>query len=1187
MPDAVLARLTPNRRVKSAKALVHGKKGAAGQVTGTAPMHKIRFGWHSLSVRLTLAALAIFLAAVWSLTVYVGYVLRGDMERLIGAQQISTAALAAGDIDDDIRARLSALARVAAEITPAILADHGSVVMLLRQRPLLQYLFNGGLRVFDPGGFAIAAVPAAPALIGLNYLDRPHLAAALKRGVASVGEPVMGGSSGHAIFGMAVPVRDAGGRVIAALSGVTDLSGPNFLDRISAARYGNSGGFVVVAPAQRLIVTASDKRLVMTRALDAGVDPLVDRFMGGGEGSGVMVNSLGIEVLAAARRIPAAGWYVAVALPTAEALAPLAARLQHLLAVALLLSVLGAAATWWMVQRQLAPVLDTARRLAALPPDGAFTQTLPEIRADEVGALIGAFNRLLKDLRESQRMTQGLIEALAVPVFFKGRDGRYLGVNRAWEAFFGRARDTIVGKPMEEIFADDPERSARMLAKDAQLWNQPGTQQYEASITAADGRRRTAIYAKATFTGAQGEVAGLIGTILDVTEHKMVEQALREREHELQVVMDAVPALITRLDRDQRFRFVNRGYAEMIGRPAGDIVGKLLCEVNDSATYALSRPHIDAVLAGATVRFERPQRHAGGSVSHLEVTFIPDRNAAGTVCGWFGMHRDITRERVAMDRRAESEQRYRTLTEWTPEAIMVHRDGKILYVNPAAVRLFGADAAGQLFGSAFFERFHPDSRALARVRVQALLDGDPRTPLVEMTFLKLDGTPVAAEIQGTRLNYDGAPAIHVSIHDISARVSLEAQLREAQKMQAIGTLAGGIAHDFNNIIATILGNVQLARDDARGNLPALESLEEIRKAGSRARDLVQQILSFSRRQPTDKKPLALMTVVDETVRLLQALLPARIRLEARCAPGVPRVLADATQIGQVLINLATNAMQALHDAPGLIRIRLDSALLDAALAATEPALAALHGRHPGVVVHLSVEDDGPGMDAATRSRIFEPFFTTKPVNEGTGLGLSVVHGIVQGHEGVIVVASAPGQGTRFDIYLPALASAPEGAAADGRSVTMAGSLPQPAVPELPAVPPLPGSSAGRHILYLDDDPALVLLLRRLLERQGYRVSAFTSQAAALAAVRATPDGFDLVVTDYNMPGMSGLEVVRQVRAINARQAVVIASGFVDDALRSAAAAAGADDVILKASAAEDFCAVLEHLLPLAAGQRPA
>lgn len=402
--------------------------------------------------------------------------------------------------------------------------------------------------------------------------------------------------------------------------------------------------------------------------------------------------------------------------------------------------------------------------------------------------------------------------------------------------------------------------------------------------------------------------------------------------------------------------------------------------------------------------------------------------------------------------------------------------------------------------------------------------------------------------------------------DEASSAALEAQVREAQKLAAVGTLAGGIAHDFNNILATILGNTALARSDVGANPDAaLESLEEIQKAATRARDLVQQILSFSRRSPTEKKPIELMSVVEESARLLRATLPGRLKLRVNCAAGGVTVLADQTQILQVLINLATNAMQAMREGQGCINMVLDTLTLDAVPVSTRPQLQALHADHPEHIARLVVSDDGPGMDAATLERIFEPFFTTKPPGEGTGLGLSVVHGIVQAHGGAIEVQSAPGKGTAFTIYLPA--------------AKWTGEAPNATVAARAAASVIAdGRNERRHILYLDDDKALVSLMKRLLERRGYRVSSFDRQEEALAALRAAPDAFDVVVTDYNMPGMSGLDVARAVRTIRADLPVAVASGFVDVALRENADQAGVLEVIFKADDLETFCAAVQRLI---------
>jgi two-component system, cell cycle sensor histidine kinase and response regulator CckA len=397
-------------------------------------------------------------------------------------------------------------------------------------------------------------------------------------------------------------------------------------------------------------------------------------------------------------------------------------------------------------------------------------------------------------------------------------------------------------------------------------------------------------------------------------------------------------------------------------------------------------------------------------------------------------------------------------------------------------------------------------------------------------------------------------------HAALQQTALEAQLRESQKMEAMGTLAGGIAHDFNNIVAAILGNAELARQDAEGNAAALESVEEIRKAASRARELVQQILSFSRRQPTSLKATALRPVIDETLSLMRATLPARIELESRCEKDVPSVLADATQIEQVLINLITNAMQAMAERSGRIEVGLDVTTADTLLRQWPDAPMQWQAKGSERLVTLTVKDDGPGMEGPTLQRIFEPFFTTKPVGKGTGLGLSVAHGIVQKHKGAIRVRSQPGQGTTFAVYLPAI-DAPEEASAEEKSKSPVGSAPTP--------------QRGKRILYVDDDASLVRLMTQLLKRRGFQVTGYTDHAEALETLRADPAAFDLVLSDYNMPGKSGLDVAREVRTIRPNLPVAVISGFIDQTLLVQAAGAGVCELIFKA---EDVSVLCESVL---------
>ncbi len=418
---------------------------------------------------------------------------------------------------------------------------------------------------------------------------------------------------------------------------------------------------------------------------------------------------------------------------------------------------------------------------------------------------------------------------------------------------------------------------------------------------------------------------------------------------------------------------------------------------------------------------------------------------------------------------------------------------------------------------------------------------------------------------------------------------LERQLSQSQKMEALGTLAGGVAHDFNNILAAILGNADLARQDLEPGSRARESLHEISSAARRGRELVRQILAFSRQQPLARTPLDLGEVVAETCRLLRTAITPQIEFVVHMADGILPVRADATQIGQVLLNLGTNAIGALQGHSGRIEYRVENLPRGDPRVPRAVAQACLEAGSDVVLVLVS--DNGCGMSEATLKRMYEPFFTTKMVGQGTGLGLPVALGIVQAHDGVIEVQSRVGEGTRFSLYFPSMEAI--GGSQRGKvgtlSTALDGTMPQD--PSLsPATPPTPvsvhqensamaeaPSRLARHILYLDDDDTLVFLVRRLLERRGHRVTAFTDQREAIEAVRQQPDAFHLLLTDYNMPGMSGLDVARAVLAVSPALPVAVASGYITDELQAEALAAGVREVVFKTDAVESFCEVVARL----------
>lgn len=368
------------------------------------------------------------------------------------------------------------------------------------------------------------------------------------------------------------------------------------------------------------------------------------------------------------------------------------------------------------------------------------------------------------------------------------------------------------------------------------------------------------------------------------------------------------------------------------------------------------------------------------------------------------------------------------------------------------------------------------------------------------------------------------------------QAKLEAQLRQAQKMEAIGTLAGGIAHDFNNILGAIIGYTELATLDLPETQPAQAHLAEVLRAGNRAKELVRQILAFSRHEEHERKPIQLQSVLDEALKLLRATLPSTIEIRRQIDPQAPPILGDPTQIHQVMMNLGTNASHAMNERGGILEVSLATFDVDSDFAQTHADLRA--GRY----LRLMISDTGLGMDRDTLERVFEPFFTTKPPGAGTGLGLAVVHGVVKRHDGAISVYSEPGKGTTFNLYFPV----------HEIEIPMA-------VVESTSIP----RGNGERILFVDDEAPLATLGKSMLERLGYRVTVQTSSLEALATFNAQSDQFDLVITDQTMPSLSGADLARLLLEIRPELPVILATGYSTTINPERAKAIGIRELLLK------------------------
>lgn len=382
------------------------------------------------------------------------------------------------------------------------------------------------------------------------------------------------------------------------------------------------------------------------------------------------------------------------------------------------------------------------------------------------------------------------------------------------------------------------------------------------------------------------------------------------------------------------------------------------------------------------------------------------------------------------------------------------------------------------------------------------------------------------------------------------RAELEKQLFQLQKMETIGTLAGGIAHDFNNILTPILGYTDMALEELPAESNLRFDIEQINNAAHRGKDLVQQVLTFSREVDFENKPIQLQPIVAEALNLIKASFPPSVEIKQQFDQKIGTVLADPTHIHQIVMNLCTNANHAMMKTGGILEVKLEAVKIDQRSAEKIPNL------KKGEYIRLTISDTGHGMDIKTKERIFEPFFTRKEVGSGSGLGLSVVHGIINNYGGAIVVDSTPAKGTTFMIYLPKYgADLMESDKSDKK--------------------PLKGDE---HILFVDDEPEITFMGKKMLEKLGYKVTITTDSISALEEFKKGPDKYSLLVTDQSMPNMSGTELAVMLKEIRPKLKVIIITGFADNLSEEVISQSGISEVILKPMILDDFSKIIRRVL---------
>ncbi|PKO39537.1 MAG: hypothetical protein CVU33_04785 [Betaproteobacteria bacterium HGW-Betaproteobacteria-6] len=786
----------------------------------------------SLKTKLTLFTLVVFLVGIWSLAFYASSMLREDMRRQLGEQQFATVSLAAAQVNSELNDRLKALEAIASEITPETLNNPPRLQTFLEQRPILEIMFNGGVRAAGPDATGIASVPYSEERVSTNYMDRDYMQGALKEGKSTIGRPTLGRVLNTPVIGMAVPIRDAKASVIGALVGAINLGKPNFLDRVTQSRTGKSGGYLVIAPQHQLIVTATDKSRIMQPAPPPGANAMHDRYVGGYEGYGIAVSSRGIEELSAAKGIPVAGWFIAAVLPTEEAFESIAALRQRILLATGLLTLLAGTLVWWttawMLRRQFSPMMAATKKLATLSNASQPPELLPVDRHDEIGQLIEGFNHLLESLiqreaalQESRESYRLLVADLQVGVLIQSPNSEIIQCNRIALELLDLDEHELLGKTSFDadwnIVHEDgsPFPGAGHPVPLAIATGQPVENVVMGVYRPTLHDRVWLLMSAKPEWAADGSLHQVICTFIDISETKRTERHDQFRTHVLELLAGGEP--LTRVLVDL-VRGAEQLYPAMLcsivlldseGKQIESCIAPSLPDFYNQALTGLAigmgvgscgtaaftgqRVIVEDI---ATHPYWAPYKELAASAGLGACWSQPILASDGRVLGTFAIyHREphqpaeydiylieqcarlasiALEKNLAEERLQRSEAHYRLLTEDVQDVVWKTDSNLIItYISPSDERIRGF-RPDEVLGQHILDLFNEEGRALVSRIMQErgeLIRRKIRLGSItfEAQHLCKDGSLVWGEVQ-SKPEYDGAGRI-IGFHGITRDIT--------------------------------------------------------------------------------------------------------------------------------------------------------------------------------------------------------------------------------------------------------------------------------------------------------------------------------------------------------------------------------------------------------------------------------
>ncbi|MCC6659786.1 MAG: PAS domain S-box protein [Phycisphaerales bacterium] len=689
-------------------------------------------------------------------------------------------------------------------------------------------------------------------------------------------------------------------------------------------------------------------------------------------------------------------------------------------------------------------------------------------------------------LRESEERFRTMADSAPMLVWMTDAEGNETYYNRTWQSYTGESLERALQHGWRRCV--HPDDIARCLEVFEGARRGRSGLRLEYRLRRADGSYGWVLSQGSPRFSPDGAYTGHIGSCADITDRKKAEDSLIASEATQRALLEAIPDLLFRMDRQGTYLdYIGPKGATLLAPPRG-FLGKRAADVLGERHAELLLGVIDRALSTQAVSTYEYTAGTEEAPRYHEVRVVP--------CGKdevLAVVRNITARKRTEAALRESEERYRGLVETSPDGIIVHQENRIVLANDRMARLMGVEHGSDLIGLAPIELVYPEDRPLVLSRQAHVHEtGEPVPPMIER-LLGRGGHVVWAEVAASPCIHDGRAAVQVVVRDIADRRRMEEDLRRAQKLQAVGQLASGVAHDFNNLLTAIFGFTSLARRTLGVSHPAHRSLERVEEAARQASGVTKALLTFSRSSPGEKRPVPLADAVHEAVRLLRRTLPPGVRLETSLdLPEPVWVDADATQLQQVVLNLAINARDAMPQG-GRLTIAL------------EPG-----GPELRRTVRLVVADTGVGMAPEVEARIFDPFFTTKPPDQGTGLGLPIVHGIVKDHHGTISVRTVPGKGSTFTVELPCVP--PPGLA--------------PTEPRASEVP----MGRGETVLLVEDHAYVRELIASMLAASGYAVIQAASGEAMMEAL-ASGSRPRLLILDRGLPDGCGWSWIERARGV--------------------------------------------------------